>query len=156
TPRSPMFLMKDGSFRSARMNGASSETISRNTRRSVSRIVRPVSMGALFTSASASTGLGGDLLRRRFGLLVPLLQVLFHLEPRNGVGRPLRCRRSLQIVVDPLLHADGVVPLVRTPGETVVLADVLKHDDRLPHPPQRVVVLDALREVDGAVAIVVQ
>ncbi len=59
-------------------------------------------------------------------------------------------------MIEVLLHPRRVVALVRTPGEAVVLADVLEQDDRLPEPAERVVVLDALGEVDRAVLVVVQ
>jgi hypothetical protein len=59
-------------------------------------------------------------------------------------------------VIEELHHAHRVVAHVRRLAQAVILADVFQHDDRLLQPPQRVVVLDALREVDGAVLVVVQ
>ena len=62
----------------------------------------------------------------------------------------------LQVVIEELLHALGVVLLIRRPREAVVLTRVLEQHDRLAEPAQRVEVLHALREVHGAVLIVVQ
>ena len=58
-------------------------------------------------------------------VLRALLQVLFHLQARHALGHPLGRRRAHQVVVEELLHAHGVVALIRRPAQTVVLADVL-------------------------------
>ena len=59
-------------------------------------------------------------------------------------------------MIEELPHPLGVVLLIGGPRQAVVLARILEQHHRLLQPAERVEVLDALREVDGAVLIVVQ
>jgi hypothetical protein len=143
-------------------------------------LVRPRRRAWLLLLAPGVAGLAAEILkivirrerRRRLRLriqqwcgrgdLAGLTQVLFHLKPRHhqpscrSSHASLRRRLPLQEVIEPLLHAHGVVLLVGRACEAVVLADVLEQHDFLAELAQRVVVRDPLVEVHRAVAVVVQ
>src|SRR5690242_3569764 len=64
-------------------------------------------------------------LHRLLGLLAARFQLLVHLQVWNAVHDPVRRRRALQLIVEPLAHPDGVILLVHWPLEAMILADVL-------------------------------
>ena len=75
-----------------------------------------------------------------------VLQVLIHLQVRGALRPPVRGRLAHQVVVEKLAHPHRVVLPVLRLHYPVVLPLVLEHHHRLLQSPQRVVILDPLRE----------
>src|SRR5258708_26129203 len=58
-------------------------------------------------------------------------QFQLELDSRNAVGDPLGWWRPLEVVIEPLEHARGVIALVDRPTQAVVFPHVLEKNDLL-------------------------
>src|SRR5688572_28573509 len=70
---------------------------------------------------------------------------------RNSVSHPLRCRGTLQVVIEELLHPDLEVLLILFLRQVMRLVGVGEQNDLLAGAPGGVEVLESLHPIDRAI-----